>query len=154
MTNKLESQILLQNLLERFKPAQGGGYILPGELTEREHRALIHALNNLEAVDNIPVTVNETKINIAPNVIIEEIQSDDSHLSNLNQEPNEEEESKEPIKEKIKKIENIKQTELNETEAEAEAEAEAENNESPIHFTQLNTSTMLLPPPKTIVVSA
>lgn len=137
MTNKLESQILLQNLLERFKPAQGGGYILPGELTEREHRALIHALNNLGTVDDIPTTVNETKINIAPNVIIEEIQNDDSHLSNLNQEPNQEEESKDPIKEKI---ENIKQTELNDT--------EAEDNKSPIHFTQLNTSTMLLPPPK------
>ncbi|MEZ8579319.1 hypothetical protein AB6D24_05705 [Vibrio splendidus] len=48
MTNNLESQILLQNLLERFKPAQDGGYVLPGELTEREFRALTHALDHLK----------------------------------------------------------------------------------------------------------
>lgn len=59
MTNNLESQILLQNLLERFKPANDGGYVLPGELTEREFRVLTHALEHLKQTAELPQDTSE-----------------------------------------------------------------------------------------------
>ncbi|MCG9778074.1 hypothetical protein [Photobacterium damselae] len=124
MKNNFESQILILNLLDRFKPVKDGGYTLPGELTDREYCALKHALELLQKSLDIPQDIQNEQVTIKPS-----IKEENKKLATLSDTPE-------------TKIEIHK-------ESKREKNAQIANSPAlPKNFTVLNTSVLKLSPPK------